>query len=109
MPQPNRIVRIALALTGVIALASVAHLWRTDIPGVRLAFFPPGITSVQALRQIVIGGGKPISSALLSNVWLVHFDADQPADLPGAMLTDAGPLVRLASAACLTPNQTGKP
>jgi len=72
-------------------------------PGLRLALFPPTWDAVHILRAIILGGAKPVSGTPIPGAWLVHLDPGQPESLPGALVTGAGPFVRLASAACLTP------
>lgn len=72
-------------------------------PGLRLAVFPPTWDNVHIFRAIILGGAKPVSGTPIPGAWLVHLDPGQPESLPGALVTGAGPFVRLASAACLTP------
>ncbi|MCR6631940.1 MAG: hypothetical protein NVV74_18880 [Magnetospirillum sp.] len=97
---------VAVAALAVLALTG-ATLWQragtAAAPGLRLALFPPTWDGVRVFRAIILGGAKPVSGTPIPGAWLVHLDPGQPDHLQGALVTGAGPFVRLAAAACLTP------
>lgn len=97
--------RLSDLVWGVAGLAAGAGLVAVlsaprpiKVPGMHLALFPPTWKSERILGAIVAGGAKPVADTMAPGAWVVHLNPDQEAKLPGALLTDAGPVLGLAGA-----------
>jgi hypothetical protein len=98
------VLSMAAVASLVVAAGAFADQGRAA-PGLHVAAFPPHWDNVRVFRAIILGGASPVSGTPVPGLWLVHLDPGQPETLPGAVVTGAGPFVRLASAACLTPRE----
>lgn len=88
--------------TGTMLVVVLSAPRPIKVPGMHLALFPPTWKSERILGAIVAGGAKPVADTTVPGAWVVHLDPDQAATLPGALLTDAAPLLSLTGA-CVSP------